>query len=107
MMGKLWRYVTETVLWWRPTDGESDTPRYLDLYKRVLVYIRPYFFPQLALAVGIMVLNGSVNGIIPLLLKKITNTMVAIPNAKISAVTVYSMHVLAIEILAVFVVRAI
>ena len=106
-MAKLWRSVSETLFWWRPTDGESDTARYLDLYKRVLGYIRPYVFPQLTLAVGVMVLNGSVNGMIPLLLKKITNTMVAIPNAKISAVTVYSIHVLAIEILAVFVVRAI
>ncbi|MBV8361392.1 MAG: ABC transporter ATP-binding protein [Deltaproteobacteria bacterium] len=106
-MAKLWRSVSETLFWWRPTDGESDTARYLDLYKRVLGYIRPYVFPQLTLAVGVMVLNGSVNGMIPLLLKKITNTMAAIPNAKISAVTVYSIHVLAIEILAVFVVRAI
>jgi subfamily B ATP-binding cassette protein MsbA len=105
-MAKLWRSVSETLFWWRPTDGESETGQYFELYKRVLGYVRPYFFPQLALAVGAMVLNGSVNGMIPLLIKRIINTIAAIPNAKLSAASIHPMHVLAIEILLVFVARA-
>jgi ATP-binding cassette, subfamily B, bacterial MsbA len=107
MMAKFWRSVSETLFWWRPTAGESDIGQYLDLYKRVLGYVRPYLFPQLALAVGAMLLNGSVNGAIPLLIKKIINTIAALPNAKLSAPTIHSMHVLAVEILIVFVARAI
>ncbi|MBV8450790.1 MAG: ATP-binding cassette domain-containing protein, partial [Deltaproteobacteria bacterium] len=107
MMSKFRRSVRETFFWWRLTDSESDTGQYLDLYKRVLRYVRPYLFPQLALAVGAMLLNGSVNGMIPLLIKTIINTLVAIPNAKASAASIHSMHLLAVEILIVFVARAI
>jgi subfamily B ATP-binding cassette protein MsbA len=107
MRGKLWRAARETLFWWRPTDGESDRGQYLELYKRVLRYVRPYLFPQLALAVGAMLLNGSVNGMIPLLIKRIINTIAAIPNAKVSAASIHPMHVLAVEILIVFVARAI
>ncbi|HJU11698.1 MAG TPA: ABC transporter transmembrane domain-containing protein, partial [Candidatus Binataceae bacterium] len=108
MSAKFWRSVNETVFWWRPNSGEADNAQYLELYKRVLNYIRPYIFPQLALAVGAMLLNGSVNGMIPLLIKKIINTIAAIPTAKPAAasVSVGPMHVLAIEILVVFVARA-
>jgi ATP-binding cassette, subfamily B, bacterial MsbA len=107
MANKFWHSVRETVFWWRPADGETDIGQYLDLYKRVLKYVRPYFFPQLALAVGAMLLNGSVNGAIPLLIKRIINTIAAIPNAKVSAPGIRAMHVLAVEILIVFVARAI
>jgi ATP-binding cassette, subfamily B, bacterial MsbA len=106
-MAKLWRSVSETLLWWRPTDDESDTTQYLELFKRVLRYVRPYLFPQLTLAVGAMLLNGSVNGVIPLLIKRIINTIAAIPNAKASPESIHPMHVLAVEILIVFVARAI
>jgi ATP-binding cassette, subfamily B, bacterial MsbA len=106
-MATLWSSVTETVFWWRPSDRQADTVQYLELYKRVLRYVRPYFFPQLALAVGAMLLNGSVNGMIPLLIKRIINTIAAIPSAKASiAASIHPMHVLAVEILIVFVARA-
>src|SRR6516164_7959432 len=101
MKGKFGRFVNEILFWRRPTEGESDSDQYLDLYKRVLRYVRPYLFPQLALAVGAMLLNGSVNGVIPLLIKRIINTIAAIPSAKESSVSIHSMHVLAIEILIV------
>lgn len=105
-MAKLSRSIRETLFWWRPIDGESDTGQYFELYQRLLRYIRPYLFPQLVLAVGAMVLNGSVNGMIPLLIKRIINTIAAIPSAKASAASISAMHVLAIEILVVFVARA-
>jgi ATP-binding cassette, subfamily B, bacterial MsbA len=106
MSTKFWRTVNETLLWWRPTDGYVDTSRYLDLYKRVLRYVRPYLFPQLAIAVGAMLVNGAVNGAIPLLIKQIIDAIAAIHNVKLSAANVHLMHVLALEILVVFVVRA-
>ncbi len=105
-MAKLSRSINETLFWWRPTDGESDVGQYLGLYKRVMLYVRPYIFPQLALAVGAMLLNGSVNGTIPLLIKRIINTIAAIPSAKTPATNIHPMHVLAVEILIVFVARA-
>ena len=37
---------------------------------------------SLRMAVGAMLLNGSVNGMIPLLIKRIINTIAAIPNAR-------------------------
>jgi hypothetical protein len=92
MTKKLWRAAKKTLFWWWATDGETDTREYLELYKRVLRYIRPYIFPQLALAVCAMLLNGSVNGMIPLLIKRIINTIAAIPSAKVSAVAIHSMH---------------
>jgi ATP-binding cassette, subfamily B, bacterial MsbA len=107
MMAKFWRSVSETLFWWRPTDDDSDSGQYLELYKRVMLYVRPYLFPQLTLAVGAMMLNGSVNGTIPLLIKRIINTIAAIPNAKTPATSIHPMHVLAVEILIVFVARAI
>jgi ATP-binding cassette, subfamily B, bacterial MsbA len=106
-MAKLSHSIAETLFWWRRTDSASATGQYLELYKRLLRYVRPYLFPQLTLAVGAMLLNGAVNGTIPLLIKKIINTIAAIPSAKSSAVDVHPMHVLAIEILIVFVARAI
>jgi ATP-binding cassette, subfamily B, bacterial MsbA len=107
-MAKKFRHsVRETVFWWRPADGDADIGQYLALYKRILRYVRPYFFPQLTLAVGAMLLNGSVNGVIPLLIKRIINTIAAIPNAKVSGASIRAMHLLAIEILIVFVARAI
>jgi ATP-binding cassette, subfamily B, bacterial MsbA len=106
-MAKLWHSIGETLFWWRPAAGEDEGGKYLELYKRLLGYVRPYLFPQLALAVGAMLLNGSVNGMIPLLIKRIINAIAAIQSAKVSAVTIHSMHVLAIEILIVFVARAV
>jgi subfamily B ATP-binding cassette protein MsbA len=106
-MAKLARSLSETLFWWRPTEKESDSGQYLELYKRVMRYVRPYLFPQLALAIGAMLLNGSVNGMIPLLIKRIINTIAAIPSTRSSAASIHPMHVLAIEILIVFVARAI
>jgi subfamily B ATP-binding cassette protein MsbA len=105
-MAKLSRSVRETLFWWRPVDGESDSGQYFELFKRLLRYVQPYLFPQLVLAVGAMLLNGSVNGMIPLLIKRIINTIAAIPSAKATAASIHSMHVLAAEILIVFVARA-
>src|SRR6516164_6890838 len=107
MKGKFGRFVNEILFWRRPTEGESDSGQYLELYKRVMRYVRPYLFPQLALAIGAMLLNGSVNGMIPLLIKRIINTIAAIPSTRSSAASIHPMHVLAIEILIVFVARAI
>jgi len=106
MSTKFWRTINETLLWWRPLEGEPDTGHYLELYKRVLAYVRPYVFPQLTLAVGAMLLNGAVNGAIPLLIKKIIDALAAIHDVKLSATNVHLMHVLAVEILIVFVARA-
>jgi ATP-binding cassette, subfamily B, bacterial MsbA len=106
MSTKFWRTVNETLLWWRPLEGDTDDSRYLELYKRVLRYVRPYIFPQLALAVGAMLLNGLVNGAIPILIKKIIDAIAAIRDVKLSVANVHLMHVLAVEILIVFVARA-
>jgi ATP-binding cassette, subfamily B, bacterial MsbA len=106
-MAKFSRSLSETLFWWRRRDDEADSGHFFELYKRVLGYVRPYIFPQLTFAVGAMLLNGSVNGMIPLLIKRIINTIAKIPHDKASARGVHALHVLAVEILMVFVARAI
>ncbi len=105
-MAKLSRSIRETLFWWRPINGDSDVGHYFELFKRLLGYIRPYLFPQLVFAVAAMLLNGSVNGMIPLLIKKIINTIATIPSSKTTGASVQAMHLLAAEILIVFIVRA-
>jgi subfamily B ATP-binding cassette protein MsbA len=105
-MAKLSRSIRETLFWWRPIDGDSDVGHYFELFKRLLGYVKPYLFPQLVFAVGAMLLNGSVNGMIPLLIKRIINTIASIPTSKTTAASVHALHLLAAEILIVFIVRA-
>jgi subfamily B ATP-binding cassette protein MsbA len=104
MSTKFWRGVSETVLWWRPVEGDEETARYLELYKRLLRYARPYIFPDLTLAVLAMLVLSAANGAVPYLIKETINALSTLKTT--NAQTVQRLHMLSLGILAVFIVRA-
>lgn len=107
MSTKLWRTMSETVLWWRPVAGEQDTSRYMNTYLRLLRYARPYLFPDLVMALAAMLALGAANGAIPYLIKETINALTGLKGtAALSAHAVQRLHILSLEILCVFVVRA-
>ncbi len=107
MSTKLWRTISETLLWWRPVAGEQDASRYMNTYLRLLRYARPYLFPDLVMAVAAMLALGAANGAIPYLIKETINALTALKGTTgLSGHAVHRLHILSLEILCVFVVRA-
>jgi len=110
MSNKLWRGFSETLFWWRPVKGEEqehEPSRYMQTYLRLLRYARPYLFPEITFAVAAMLLLGAANGAIPYLIKETINALSALKGtADLSSHAVHRLHVLSLEILVVFVVRA-
>jgi ATP-binding cassette, subfamily B, bacterial MsbA len=104
MSTKFWRGISETLLWWRPTEGQQEKGRYWRLYKRLLGYARPYIFPDLALSVLAMLVLSGANGAIPYLIKETINSLSQLKAT--NPLTVRHLHLLSLGILVVFIVRA-
>lgn len=71
---------------------------FASLYLRLLRYARPYVFPDLTLAAGALIILGASSGAIPLLIRRLID--------QISVRSLRNMRILTLELLGVFVVRA-
>jgi subfamily B ATP-binding cassette protein MsbA len=69
-------------------------------YRRLLRYLRPYLFPYVALAVASMLVLSATNGAIPFIAKGFINQVTALKNLG-------NLRTLSLEILALFLVRAV
>jgi subfamily B ATP-binding cassette protein MsbA len=105
MSTKLWRSIGELLLLHSTADDE-ESRRYLDTYWRVLRYARPYLFPDMILAVGAMLGLGTVNAAILPLIKKFIDHVSSTQASKLTPHNLHLLHVLSLEILAVFIARA-
>ena len=70
------------------------------LYRRLLIYLRPYVWPYFALAVLSMILYSSTNGVMPFLVRHIFDDVFSSKN-------VFALKVLPLVIIATFVARGI
>lgn len=76
------------------------TPLSSQAYRRLLRYLRPYLFPYVVLAVATMLILSATNGAVPFLAKNFINQL-----AKLKDLS--QLHRLSLELLALFVVRAV
>lgn len=86
------------MLHWSPWRSRTERP-YFAIYMRLLKYARPYLFPDVTLAVVLMLALGASSGAIPFLIKRFIDQ---VSNSR----NIEAVHLLSIEILAVFVIRA-
>ncbi len=105
MSTKFWRSVGELLLLHSAADDEEGK-RYLDTYWRVLRYARPYVFPDMLLAIGALLGLGAVNAAILPLIKQFIDRVSATHVTALTQNDLHRLHVLSLEILAVFVARA-
>lgn len=107
MTDRLWRSIRETWFWWRPNAAETDQTRYFALYLRVMHYARRYVFPQIVVAVAAMLALSGANSVMPLLIKKLIDSVATLKVAHVSPSDLHGIHVIAVELLALFGIRAI
>lgn len=105
MSTKFWRNIGELLLLHSATD-DAESKRYLDTYWRVLRYARRYVFPDMVLAVSAMLGLGAVNAAILPLIKQFIDKVSTYHGTALSRANLHLLHVLSLEILAVFVARA-
>ncbi|HZO81818.1 MAG TPA: ABC transporter transmembrane domain-containing protein [Candidatus Binataceae bacterium] len=104
MSTKFWRSVGELLLLHSADDEESK--RYLDTYWRVLSYARPYIFPDTVLAIGALLGLGAVNAAILPLIKRFIDKVSITHLSAFTPQDLHQLHVLSLEILVVFIARA-
>lgn len=103
-----WRAVGELLLLRSaPSGDDDDNQRLLDTYWRVMRYARPYVFPDMVLAIGAMLGLGTVNAAILPLIKKFINHVSASHHVGLNPENLHHLHVLSVEILVVFLLRAV
>jgi subfamily B ATP-binding cassette protein MsbA len=102
---KFWRRVAEFLLL-RSAPDDENSQRYLDTYWRVMRYARPYFFPDMAVAIGAMLGLGTVNAAILPLIKKFIDYVSTSHSAGLTPTNLHHLHLVSLEILAVFLLRA-
>ena len=78
----------------------TDRMRVKTVYRRVVAYVRPYVFPFGIFAVISMLALSAVNAALPLLVRRVVDGLAS------SHVNERSLHMLALAIFAVFIVRA-
>jgi ATP-binding cassette, subfamily B, bacterial MsbA len=72
---------------------------FFDLYLRLIRYARPYVFPDLILAIATLAVLAASNGAIPFLVKRFIDQISSMKSLE-------AVHVLSLEILAIFIIRA-
>lgn len=80
--------------------AEMPAGGYRAIYKRLLSYARPYAYPDMVIAAVAMIILSASNGAIPVLMKRAID---GLSNFK----DLHAVQILSIEILAVFVLRAV
>jgi ATP-binding cassette, subfamily B, bacterial MsbA len=106
METSFWTSVGEMLLLRSAPDSEEGK-HYLDTYWRVMRYARPYVFPDMVFAVGAMLGLGTVNAAILPLIKKFIDHVSDSHGIGLTPQNLHHLHVLSIEILGVFLLRAV
>lgn len=88
-------------------DKDVDTKQipYFALYLRVVRYARPYIW-HIIVAVAAMLALSAATSALPLLIKRLIDSLSALKVGHITFAVVHGFHILALEILALFIIRA-
>lgn len=90
----------------RPEDDEESVA-FFALYLRVMGYARKYLFSHVILAVAAMLALSAATSALPLLIKRLIDSLSALKVGHVTPADLHGIHIVALEILALFIIRAI